>query len=169
MDRLKRAEAALLRVEGAALVALLTVMIALSFWQVALRQLFGTGLLWADTLLRHLVVVVGFLGAAIAASENKNFAFELLSHAKGRAAAALRAAANGAGAVVAALLARAAWHYYLDEKSSGAALFSAGEVTVPASWFAVTIPAGFLLVALHTALAAASAGVEAAVAPDGKR
>lgn len=160
MEKLKKAEAFLVRIEAAALVALLSVMIALAFWQVAQRQLFGTGLLWADTLLRHLVVVVGFLGAAIAAAEGKHFGFELLSHARGRLGASLRLASNAAGAAVSCLLARAAWRYFLDESASGAALFSTSLLTVPASWFAATIPAGFVLVALHLASAAASAARE---------
>lgn len=160
MESLRKAEALLVKIESAALVALLSVMIGLSFWQVAQRQLFGTGVLWADTLLRHLVVVVGFLGAAIAAAEGKHFGFELLAHSKGPKGAALRAVANAAGAVVSALLGRAAWRYFLDERAAGGALFTAGSTTVPASWFAVTLPLGFGLVLIHLAVAAAAAGSE---------
>ena len=38
--------------------------------QVVLRQVFGGGILWCDTLLRHLVLWVGFLGAARAAGQH---------------------------------------------------------------------------------------------------
>lgn len=156
MEKVRRAEAVLVRLESAALVALLSVMVGLSFWQVAQRQLFGTGVLWADTLLRHLVVVVGFLGAAIAAAEGKHFGFELLAHSEGPKGRALRALANAAGAVVSALLAGAAWRYFLEERAAGGTLFTAGSLTVPTSWFAITLPIGFALVLIHLALAAAS-------------
>lgn len=160
VERARKAEAVLVRAESLALVVLLTATIALSFWQVAQRQLFGTGLLWADTLLRHLVVVIGFLGAAVAAAEGKHFGFELFSHIGGAKGAAFRVVSNAAGAAVSALLARASWRYFLDERASGAHLFSVGEFNVPASAFAVTIPAGFILLVVHLTLATARAGAD---------
>ncbi|MDE2237792.1 MAG: TRAP transporter small permease subunit, partial [Elusimicrobia bacterium] len=49
-------------------------MSSLAFLQVLRRELFGSGALWADPLLRSLVLWVGFLGAALAAAEDKHFA-----------------------------------------------------------------------------------------------
>ena len=57
------------------MVALLAVMVTLAFAQVILRH-FGLGLLWGETVLKHLVVWTGFLGAALAAASEKHFAWE---------------------------------------------------------------------------------------------
>src|SRR5512143_3313876 len=59
-------------VERGILVALLALMILLAFTQVVLRNVFSTGLLWADPLLRHLVLWVGFIGASLATASEKH-------------------------------------------------------------------------------------------------
>lgn len=128
---------------------LVAVMVGLSFYQVLLRQLFGTGLLWADTLTRHLVLWVGFLGAALAAAEGKHFAFEAMAHQGGRRGAALRLFGSLFGAAVSALLAGAAWQYFQEERQAAETLFSVGSLSVPSTWFAVAIPTGFALVLVH--------------------
>lgn len=163
MEKLKKAEALLVRLEGAALVTLLTVMMVMAFLQVAARQCFGTGLLWGDTFLRHLVLWVGFLGAAMATADEKNFAFEALQtglSGKPRARAALALAAQLCGAAVGALLTRASWIYLLAEHEEAKALFTAGGFEVPAWAFAVILPLGFLLVTLHSLLKAAEAAAK---------
>ncbi len=158
MQSLKKAESLLVRLETAVLVLLVAVMVALSFWQVLLRQFFGTGLLWADTLTRHLVLWLGFLGAALAAAENKHFAFEAL-HQEGRAGAALRLFGNVFGAAVCVLLVSASWQYFQGERDAAQTLFSVGSINVPSTWFAAAIPVGFALLLVHLLIRAAlSAG-----------
>ncbi|HAM34980.1 MAG TPA: hypothetical protein DEB40_12060 [Elusimicrobia bacterium] len=153
MEKLRRAESFLLAAESAILVAILIFMIVMSFVQVMLRQFFGGGTLWGDTLLRHLVLWLGFLGAALASAEEKHFAFEALSErlpprVHGAAAFLSRLGA----AVVALLLARASWAFLLDEKAAGNELFTLGPMAVAGWPFAIILPAGFLLVALHALL-----------------
>ena len=153
MERIRRAESILLGLQSAVLVAVLLFLVGMSFLQVALRQLFGGGILWCDTLLRHLVLWVGFLGAARAAAEEKHFAFEAVSEHLPQALHAWAAALARLTAVaVALLLARASWSFVLEERSAGTPLFTAGSVAVPGWPFALILPAGFLLVALHTGL-----------------
>jgi TRAP-type C4-dicarboxylate transport system permease small subunit len=133
----------------------LTVLVALSFIQVLLRQIFGGGLLWADTLNRHLVLWVGFLGAAAASAHEKQFAFEAITERLPRSwHAAAAGVARGACVVVALLLARFSWLFMLDERQAGHALFSTDSLAVPAWPFAAILPLGFTLVAVHTALRA---------------
>jgi len=60
------------RLEGTALVALMGSLILLAFAQIALRNLFSITLLWAEPLLRHLVLWSGFLGALIATRRDKH-------------------------------------------------------------------------------------------------
>ena len=52
------------RVEAVMIAILLTVMILIAFSQILLRNFFDTGISWGDSLVRYLVVWVGFIGAA---------------------------------------------------------------------------------------------------------
>lgn len=128
---------------------ILGVMVCLSFAQVILRQFFGLGLLWGDTFLRHIVLWVGFLGAARATVDEKHFGFELLHDKLGPGA---RGAARLATSAACAALAWASWKFVLDEKASGSHLFSIGSYQAPAWVFALIVPLGFALVGLHSLL-----------------
>ncbi len=161
-DQLRKAEARLVAAEGALLVALLAIMVTLAFTQVILRH-FGLGLLWGETLLKHLVLWTGFLGAAIAAAGEKHFAWEA-AHvgAPARLKPWLRLAANLAGAAITALLLSASWTYFQDDRASGAELMTIGGLVVR-SWIAAAgIPAGFALVLAHLLFKSADAVAEAA-------
>lgn len=149
-----------MRAESALLVLILAFMAGMAFLQVALRQFFSMGILWGDTLLRHLVLWVGFLGAAIAASEGKHFAWEAAAHAPGKKGAAMRLASNLAAALICGFLVWVSLDFLHEEKASGAALFTAGAVTVPAWALALIVPAGFALVLLHSLMRAALAAGE---------
>ncbi|MBI5476471.1 MAG: TRAP transporter small permease [Ignavibacteriales bacterium] len=66
-------------VERSLIVILLLTMVILAFTQVILRNLFSYGFLWADPLLRYMVLWVGFLGAVIATREGKHFGVDFLN------------------------------------------------------------------------------------------
>lgn len=68
------------RIEEWLLSLLLIGMIVLSCLQIILRLFFDGGLLWADPLLRQLVVWGGFLGAVLAVSRGKHITLDILSH-----------------------------------------------------------------------------------------
>ena len=67
------------RLEQILIAILLTVMILLAFSQIVLRNFFSTGIDWGDSLVRYLVVWVGFIGAAIATKESKHITIDVLS------------------------------------------------------------------------------------------
>ncbi len=67
------------RIEEAILGTLLLGMIVLACVQIFLRSFFSSGLLWADPLLRYLVLWCGLLGAAMATSKGKHIALDLIS------------------------------------------------------------------------------------------
>lgn len=142
--------------------ALLAVMICLAFGQVVLRH-FGSGLMWAETVLKHSVLWTGFLGAALAARAEKHFAWEA-AHlgASERLKPWLRLASSAAAAGVTALLFKASWVYCADERASGAALLTLGDLTVPAWIASAGIPAGFALMLIHFLFRTADAAAEAA-------
>ena len=60
------------RVEQALISILLSLMILISFLQIVLRNIFATGISWADPLVRNLVLWVAFIGAAIATREGRH-------------------------------------------------------------------------------------------------
>ena len=67
------------RLEQILIATLLTAMILISFSQIVLRNFFDTGIAWGDALVRYLVVWVGFIGAAIAAKEDKHITIDVFS------------------------------------------------------------------------------------------
>lgn len=68
------------RIEDAILVSLLSVMIVLATAQILLRNFFDAGFIWADPLLRVLVLWLGLIGATVATRSDKHIRIDLLSH-----------------------------------------------------------------------------------------
>ena len=65
--------------EDGLLVFLLGIMIVLASTQIALRNLFDYGLVWADPLLRVMVLWLGLIGASVATRESKHIQIDLLT------------------------------------------------------------------------------------------
>lgn len=59
---------------------LLIVMIIIACLQIALRSFFSSGIVWADPLLRYLVLWSGLIGAVVATRMGKHIAIDLISH-----------------------------------------------------------------------------------------
>lgn len=155
---LDRAEGGLLGAEKVLLSGLIVFMASLSFLQVTLRGVFSSGFLWADTLLRHLVLWVGFLGAGVAAAQGKQFSVDALSRLfQGGLRSAVSLLGHSFTALVCLLLGQASWKFFLEEHRSAGVLFTAGGVQVPQWTAALALPAGFCLLALHYLLKAALA------------
>jgi TRAP-type C4-dicarboxylate transport system permease small subunit len=66
-------------VEDTILATVLSVMIGLAVTQIVLRNVFDSGLLWADPLLRVMVLWVGLLGAMVATRMDKQITVDVLS------------------------------------------------------------------------------------------
>ncbi len=149
MKLLRSIENVFVGIETALIIVFLTVMIVLSFLQVVLRNVFSFGFLWADPLLRYLVVWVGFLGAVVATKEEKHLGIDFLTRMlKPRALHAVKTVVDGFAAAVAFILTRAAFQFVMEgigpEETD---LFGLSKRI----YFAV-IPAGFGLIALHFAI-----------------
>ena len=67
------------RIEDVLLVVLLSSMIMLASTQILLRVLFDYGLLWADPLLRVMVLWLGLTGATVASRHNKHIHIDALT------------------------------------------------------------------------------------------
>jgi TRAP-type C4-dicarboxylate transport system permease small subunit len=66
-------------IEDYALVALVGLLVVFAGLQIVLRLFFESGIVWADALLRHLVLWTAMLGAMTAARENKHLAIDAIS------------------------------------------------------------------------------------------
>jgi len=154
MEKLRTLEKWLLSAEKALLIAFVLIMVSLSFLQVILRGFFSAGFLWADTFLRHMVLWIGFLGAAVAASQNKQFAMDAAHRFfEGRTKAAVAILTHIATGAICWILMRSSWDFLLNEKKSGAILFSFGESFHVPTWYAeVILPVGFGLILIHYAI-----------------
>jgi TRAP-type C4-dicarboxylate transport system permease small subunit len=79
VDHWNRLDEIIARVEQFLLAVTLSAMILVAFLQIVLRNFFGTGLSWADPLVRYLVLWAGFTGAALATREGKHIQIDVFS------------------------------------------------------------------------------------------
>jgi TRAP-type C4-dicarboxylate transport system permease small subunit len=144
---LKTIDGILTRVETWLIVVFLGVMVVLAFAQVLLRNAFGTSFLWGDTLVRHLVIWSGFMGAAVATSEEKHISIDAITKfLSPRTRHIAMVLTNIFAGVVCTYLASAGWRFLLDEKAAGSELMLGMRTWVGL----LVIPAGYLLIALHS-------------------
>ena len=79
VNRWDRVDEIMARVEQILLVTFLGLMIGIAFLQILLRNFFSTGLDWGDSLVRNLVLWVGFIGATLATKEEKHINIDVVS------------------------------------------------------------------------------------------
>jgi C4-dicarboxylate transporter, DctQ subunit len=79
MSRWEQVDGVIDRMEQTLLVTFLGFMILLAFLQIVLRNFFFTGLDWGDSLLRNLVLWIGFIGATLATKEGKHIKIDVVS------------------------------------------------------------------------------------------
>lgn len=167
MNALKALEKRVVGIEKGILIVFVVLMVFLAFLQVVLRGVFSSGLLWADSFLKHLVLWVGFLGASVAAYEDKQFAMDAATRLfKGRLRAAVDFTISAFTLGVSAVLTAASWTFLEMEREAASILFSLGDWHAPAWIFQVILPGGFALLAFHYGVktiraAAALAGKDA--------
>ncbi|MFQ5914685.1 MAG: TRAP transporter small permease [Nitrospinota bacterium] len=139
----------LARLEGFVLVALLAAMVGVSFSQVVLRNVFHTGLEGADVLLRHAVLWIALLGAALATRQFRHIRIDIFPRL---IPPRFRRLAEGITSLacfwVSAALTWAAWTLVRLEREAGSVLV----LGLP-TWAAqVILPVGFLLITFHLGL-----------------
>ena len=104
------------RIEYGAITLLLISMIALSLLQIVQRNIFERGFVWVDPLLRHAVLWLGFMGAALATAFDRHIAIDVLSRLlSGRASHVVHALLRLFAAFVCLLLANATYGLMRDE------------------------------------------------------
>lgn len=156
MRFLKSVAAGLAVIERSLVVVFLGGMVLLAFLQVVLRNFFSSGILWADPLLRHAVLWIGFLGASLATGSEKHINLDIVSRlVSSRVSNAAHIVTTLFAAAVTAFLAHAGWTFVRDEMASADTLVTIGERALPAWWFQLIIPIGFGLMAFRFLLRSA--------------
>jgi len=146
MKILLRFDTVLTRIEGALLVLFLSVMVVLSFVQVVLRNGFSESLLWGDILLRHLVLWIGFVGAALATSKDRHINIDAITRfLTPRLKGIAKIVTNLFAATVCYFLFRASLTFLGNELSDSSTVY--GEIS--ALYSQIIIPVGFSLIILH--------------------
>lgn len=146
MKLLRRFDEFLNAIEGGTLIALLTLMVLLAFLQVVLRNVFNAGILWADILLRHLVLWIGFLGAGLAASRHRHINIDALTRfLPERLRAATNVLTDLFAATICYFLFRASLTFISNEIADQTTVFG----DIPAWYAQIIIPVGFGLLIVH--------------------
>jgi TRAP-type C4-dicarboxylate transport system permease small subunit len=146
MKILKTVDSVLNKIEGALLIFLLLVMLFMAFGQVLLRNFFSGGLVWGDILLRHLVLWIGFLGAALATSGERHLNIDALTrYLPERLKGAIATLTNIFAAFVCFLLFNASLTFIDFEIANKNTVL--GDIP---SWYAqIIIPVGYGLLTFH--------------------
>ncbi len=149
MNLIVSIDRALAKVETVLLVVFLGTMVLFAFAQVVLRNVFGTGLIWGDTLVRHMVLWAGFVGGALAAFEGRHISIDALTKFfSARVKSLTGILTNLFAAVVCYYLTMASWTFLLNEMESGGEFI----LSLP-GWVAVVIiPFGYALIMVHFGL-----------------
>ncbi len=157
MTLLRSLDRFFVKAETVFLAVFLAAMILLSFAQVVLRNAFGTGILWADPFVRHLLIWAGFLGAAIATHEERHISIDALTKFFSPKLKVLAQILTSLFAVIVCYyLADAALVFLRDEKGAGSEFV----LSIPL-WIAIIIiPLGYALMAMHFVVKIAESGAK---------
>jgi len=142
---------ALSRLEKAFIVLFLGVMMVVAFAQIALRNFMGLGLPWSESLVRYLVLWIGFIGASLATREGRHITIEVIKlrpPASGRRY--LAALSQLCGAAVCTVMTWAAVKFVIDDAQIGSRTF----LDLPTWVLETIIPATFAIMSLRFLLRA---------------
>ena len=137
------------RVEQVSITILLTMMILMAFFQIVPRNFCDTGITWGDSLVRYLLVWVGFIGAAIATKEGKHITIDVVSRWLTESKSnTIRLISHFFSAAICGLLTLAAIKFIRFEAQMGSIAFFKLPVWVPE----IIIPVTFGLMTLRFAV-----------------
>jgi len=138
---------------NALLCLLLVAMILLACLQIGLRTFFSGGLLWADPLLRYLVLWCGMLGAVVATREKKHIGIDVLGYlAPDRIKVWLDLTIDLFSSIVASVLTWTAINFVRNEVLYGGSSL----LNVPSWVWNLIFPLAFGLISIHFLLAIAT-------------
>jgi len=132
--------------EDSILALLLLAMILLATTQIFLRNFFDSGIIWADPLLRVMVLWLGLLGALAATRENKHITIDLLTRFISESMRyVVKGFTNLFSAVIASILAYHSMRFVIMEYEAQSKAFSG----ISAWILELILPIAFGLIALR--------------------
>lgn len=130
---------------------LLSSLIVLASSQILLRNVFSTGLVWGDGLIRLMVLWLALVGAITASRENKHIKIDLLMRWLSKPLQRLAALTTDIfTAIVTGLLAWHSWRFVQESRFYGDLLMG----DWPAWIFQLILPVGFFLICCRYVLRA---------------
>ena len=133
-------------IEDWALIILLFFLIFTAFMQVILRNVFFTGFMWADILMRNSVLWIALLGASTATKERKHIAIDVVSRFFSiRKKYIIEIILSAISMYVCHLLAAAALVFIRDERGAGSVVV----FDIPTWCFLLIIPFAFYSIAFR--------------------
>lgn len=128
------------------LCGLLSAMVLLACLQIFLRGVFSGGFLWADPLLRYMVLWVGMFGAAVATGKGRHIAIDLVSYLlPSNVKPWLRVVTDFISAIVAGFLTYAAVIFINNEAAFGGRSL----LSVPSWVWNLVFPIAFILITMR--------------------
>jgi TRAP-type transport system small permease protein len=153
------------KTEEVLLALLLVSMVLLAALQVLLRNIWDTGIDWADITVQNVTVLVGLLGAAVATSEGRHLNIDIFSRVlKGRAKIGLRVVIGLFSCFICYLLAKGGWTNYKLNLAPWVQNIPEGwtlaqnlkvqflEGSIPQWMSQLLLPIGFSLIGFHFSL-----------------
>lgn len=152
--------------ENVALVTLLLSMMLLAVGQIVAREVFNTGVVWADEAIKLIVLWLAMVGSIAAARENRHIRIDLLSHLLPRKAVAVtRVVVDLFAAAVSGAIAWHSWRYLqLEIEFEDTVL-----VDTPAWLVHVIVPLAFALISYRFVIAAGREAVLISISGTGDR
>ena len=137
--------------ENTLLYTLVALLLGVSIYQIAARNLFDSGLYWGDPLLRVVVLWLSLVGAMLASREGGHIKIDVLNHYLGPRAQAVAGSITGIfSAVVCFIAAYYGVLFVADEREYGMSAFA----NVPAWWCEAIIPVGLAIIGVRFAFQA---------------
>jgi TRAP-type C4-dicarboxylate transport system permease small subunit len=142
----QRTRQMLLRIEDSILVALILVIIGMAASQIVLRNLFGTGIVWGDILVRILVLWIGMTGAMVASRRGDHINIDILTrYLPPQSKSIIRGIIAFLTTGISSVAAYYSFKFVAGEYSYGEQAFAG----VPVWICEVIIPLGFSIIALR--------------------
>ena len=134
------------RIEKWVIIALLSFLMIVAFMQVVLRNLFSSGFVWADILLRNTVLWLALIGASNATKERKHIAIDIVSrYFSMRKKYLIEIVIAIISIYICHLLAFAGWTFASDERDAGSILV----LNIPTWYFLTIVPFAFYAIAFR--------------------
>ncbi len=130
------------------LVILVLFLLGFALFQIVLRNFFSMGIVWGDTLLRHVLLWTSLLGMARAIGQKKYIAIEILPlFLSQRGKKFCRLVCDAFSCFISMVLLTAAWTFVRYEQLAGSSAF----LNIPLWCFQVVFPIAFAMMAVRFA------------------